>query len=66
MNAEFAEISTTVSTDFQWLPFMDFAYASYNETLGKAIAERTSLSDGVSAWEAELEEYATSQGFTVE
>jgi multiple sugar transport system substrate-binding protein len=45
---------------------MDFAYSSFNETLGKAFAERTDLNDGLIAWESELEDYATAQGFTVE
>lgn len=66
VNKVFAEISQTVSPDFQWLPFMDYVYASYNETLGKAFADRTSLTDGLVAWEAELISYAEEQGFTVE
>ncbi|WP_159621406.1 ABC transporter substrate-binding protein [Ruania rhizosphaerae] len=67
VNATFAEISETVPTDdFGWLPFMDFAYSAYNETLGSAIADRGDLVAGLQAWEAELVEYAESQGFTVE
>ena len=34
VNALFAEISTTVDTDFQWLPFMDYVYSTYEETIG--------------------------------
>ena len=29
VNKLFAEISTTVDTDFQWLPFMDYVYSTY-------------------------------------
>lgn len=65
VNQKFAEISETVSPDFDWLPIMDYAYASYNETLGKAIAERTDLVAGAAAWEAEMKTYAAAQGFTV-
>ena len=66
VNQEFADISTTVTPDFEWLPFMDYAYSSFNETLGKAFAERTDLTPALEAWQKDLEEYATSQGFTVE
>ena len=38
MNALFSEISATVDTEFQWLPYMEYAY-SFNETIGMAIAE---------------------------
>lgn len=66
VNEEFARIAETVSTDFGWLPFTDYAYASYNETLGNAIAEKGDLRAGLEAWEADLEQYAQSQGFTIE
>lgn len=66
VNREFAAYAETVSTDFGWLPFMDYAYSSFGETLGSAIADRTDLMAGLQAWQEDLEEYATSQGFTVE
>lgn len=65
VNAVFAEISTTVDTEFQWLPFMDFAGTSFETTIGAAIAERGDLVGALDDWQAELETYATSQGFTV-
>ena len=40
VNETFAQISETVSTDFGWLPFMDFVYSNFNETLGKALPTR--------------------------
>ncbi|MBK5248877.1 MAG: extracellular solute-binding protein [Actinomycetales bacterium] len=66
VNQEFAAISETVSPDFQWLPFMDYAYSAFGETLGKAIADRTDLATAVVAWEEALTTYAVDQGFTVE
>lgn len=66
VNREFAAYSETVSTDFGWLPFMDYAYSAFGETLGSAIADRTDLMEGLRAWQADLEQYAESQGFTVE
>ena len=65
VNKEFAAISATVTPDFAWLPFMDYAYSSFNETLGKAFADRTDLATGLKAWQAALTTYATQQGFTV-
>jgi multiple sugar transport system substrate-binding protein len=66
VNQTFAEISKTVSTDFGWLPFMDYVYSSYNETVGKAIADRTELQPAMDAWAEDITGYAEDQGFTVE
>ncbi|HZL05032.1 MAG TPA: extracellular solute-binding protein [Coriobacteriia bacterium] len=66
VNQQFADISATVTPDFGWLPFMDYTYSSFNETLGKAFADKTDLMAGLQAWEQDLEQYATDQGFTVE
>jgi multiple sugar transport system substrate-binding protein len=66
VNQIFADISTTVTPDFGWLPFMDYTYASYEETVGKAFADRTELQPALEAWEADLVAYAEDQGFTVE
>ena len=66
VNQIFAEISQTVTPDFGWLPFMDYVYSSYEETVGKAFADRTELQPALEAWEADLVSYAEDQGFTVE
>lgn len=65
VNALFSDVSSTVDTEFQWLPFMDFAYSSFNDTLGKSIADKGDFSAGADAWQDALVEYATQQGFTV-
>ncbi|MFP7834497.1 ABC transporter substrate-binding protein [Marisediminicola sp. LYQ134] len=65
VNALFAEVSDTVDADFQWLPFQDYVAASFNETLGSAIADRGDLSAGLTAWENDIKRYAEDQGFTV-
>lgn len=65
VNQTFADISTTVDTQFQWLPYMDFAYASFTDTLGKAIADKGDLSAGLDAWQNALVSYGKQQGFTV-
>ncbi|WP_454048962.1 ABC transporter substrate-binding protein [Cellulomonas sp. Marseille-Q8402] len=66
VNQIFADISETVTPDFGWLPFMDYVYSSYEETVGKAFADRTELQPALEAWEADLVSYAEDQGFTVE
>lgn len=66
VNQIFADISETVTPDFGWLPFMDYAYSSFGETVGKAIADKTDLAPAMEAWEEDLVSYAESQGFTVE
>jgi multiple sugar transport system substrate-binding protein len=65
VNQTFAEISDTVSTDFGWLPFMDYAYSAFGETVGKAIADKTELAPAMEAWQENLVSYAEDQGFTV-
>jgi multiple sugar transport system substrate-binding protein len=65
VNALFAQITDTVDPNFEWPPFMGYVYSSYNNTLGKAIADKTDLNVGLKAWQASIVSYATGQGFTV-
>lgn len=65
VNEKFAQISKTVSTDFGWLPFMDFVYTNFNETLGTAFAKKTDAVAGLQAWQDACVKYAKDQGFTV-
>ncbi|HEV7812296.1 MAG TPA: sugar ABC transporter substrate-binding protein, partial [Leifsonia sp.] len=65
VNALFADISKTVDTKFEWLPYMDYAYSSYTETMGKALSDKGDLSAGLDAWQKALVTYGTQQGFAV-
>jgi multiple sugar transport system substrate-binding protein len=65
VNELFSEISETVDTDFQWLPFMDYVYSTYDETMGGAIAKKGDLAAALDTWQDELVKYAEDQGFTV-
>jgi multiple sugar transport system substrate-binding protein len=65
VNEKFAQISDTVSPDFDWLPFMDYVYTNFNETLGKAFADKTDAVAGLQAWQDASAKYAKDQGFTV-
>jgi multiple sugar transport system substrate-binding protein len=65
VNELFAEISETVDTEWEWLPFMEFAYSSFNETFGAAVAAKGDLAAGLDDWQDALVDYGTQQGFTV-
>lgn len=65
VNKVFAEIGTTVDTEFGWLPFMDYAVSAFSDTVGKAMSEKADLSAAADAWQDKLVTYAKAQGFTV-
>ncbi len=65
VNKLFSEISQTVDTDFQWLPFMDYVYSSYEETMGSVIADKGDIAAALDTWQDQLVKYAKDQGFTV-
>jgi multiple sugar transport system substrate-binding protein len=65
VNEKFTEISATVTPDFAWVPFMDFVYSNFTDTLGKAIADRTDLVAGLQQWQDGVVGYAKAQGFDV-
>jgi multiple sugar transport system substrate-binding protein len=65
VNSLFADISKTVDTDFQWVPFMDYVYSTYEETIGSVIADKGDLAAALDAWQDQLVKYAKAQGFTV-
>ena len=54
-----------MDTDWQWLPFMEFAYTNFNETFGAAVAAKGDLSAGLDAWQDAIVAYANQQGFKV-
>lgn len=65
INKLYADISGTVDPDFQWLPFMDTVYESFNETVGAAMTGNGSMVDALAAWQDKVVAFAKSQGFTV-
>jgi len=65
VNAKFTQIAETVTPDFAWLPFMDFVYSNFTDTLGKAIADKSDLVAGLQKWQDGVAGYAKAQGFTV-
>ncbi|ROP34546.1 ABC transporter substrate-binding protein [Pseudokineococcus lusitanus] len=66
VNQLYTDLSEEVDTDFGWLPFMDYVYNSFNDTLGTAIDEGGDMEAGLQAWEEDITSYAEQQGFTVQ
>ncbi len=65
VNELFSQIAPTVNTDFQWLPFMDYVYSRFNETVGDAMTKKGDLSAAADLWQSDLVKYAEQQGFEV-
>jgi multiple sugar transport system substrate-binding protein len=66
VNKLFSDISNTVSTDFQWPPFLDQSVNDWTETVGKALADKSDVAAASDQWESRLVTYAKNQGFTVQ
>ena len=66
VNQLFADISQTVDTDFQWLPYMDYVYSTYEDTIGTVITDKGDIAAALDTWQDQLVSYAEDQGFTVE
>ena len=65
VNELFVQISDTVSTEFQWPPFLDQASNDWNETVGKSFADKSDTGAALDQWQERVTSYAKSQGFTV-
>ena len=44
---------------------MDYVYTQFNETIGKAFADKTDAVAGLQKWQDNCAKYAKDQGFTV-
>ena len=66
VNKLFAEISETVDMEWQWLPFTEYVFSSYEETVGPVIADKGDIAAALDDWQEQLVSYAEDQGFTVE
>jgi multiple sugar transport system substrate-binding protein len=66
VNKVFAEVSDTVDTEFTWPPFLDQAVTDWDETVGKALADRSDVVASLDEWQDRLVSYAENQGFQVD
>ena len=65
VNKLFADISGTVSGDFQWPPFFDQTVSDWTETVGTALSSKGDIAAGLQAWQDRTTKYAKNQGFKV-
>ncbi|MFC5058437.1 sugar ABC transporter substrate-binding protein [Saccharothrix xinjiangensis] len=54
-----------VAPGWSYLPYQLYANSIFGDTVGKAYADRSSLDDGLTAWQQALADYGNQQGFTV-
>lgn len=60
-----ADAAVQVVPGWQFLPYQAYAESIFKDTVGQSYANRTSLNDGLVAWQEALVEYGNQQGFTV-
>ena len=65
-NKLYADEAAVVQPDFEYLPFMSFVNSSWNTTVGAAMTQKQDLFPAFQAWEAQIKDYASQQGFTVQ
>ena len=65
VNREYATASERAPEDFRFLPFQVYASGVFNDSVGRAYTGEATLQDGLLDWQAELEEYAAQQGFSI-
>jgi multiple sugar transport system substrate-binding protein len=65
VNQVFADVSDTVSADFGWPPFLDQTVKDWDETVGKALADKTDPAAALDQWQQRITTYAEGQGFKV-
>jgi len=61
----FADSAQNSVVGWQWLPFQPYVGTVYKDTVGQAIANKTSIADGFKAWQKRIKDYGTEQGFKV-
>lgn len=61
----FAQSAKDSVVGWTWLPFQPYVGSVYADTVGQAISAKTSISDGMKAWQDRIVDYAKQQGFTV-
>ncbi|MFG3532461.1 ABC transporter substrate-binding protein [Streptomyces sp. NPDC047917] len=64
-NQIFAESANNVGADWSYLPYQVYANSVFNDTVGKAYVSRTTLTDGLNAWQDASVKYGNDQGFAV-
>jgi len=66
INEVLAGGAADVNEGWQYLPWQSYANSVFADTVGQAWLDRSSLLDGLAAWQEENVAYGTDQGFTVD
>ncbi|KXC06612.1 sugar ABC transporter substrate-binding protein [Microbacterium hominis] len=65
INEVLVDAAKSVGTGWQYLPWQSYANSIYADTVGKAYLNKTSIADGLTAWQDKNVSYGTDQGFSV-
>lgn len=65
INEVLAEAANMEVSEFQFLPFSTYAQSQYGDFLSPAYQGKKSYADALKAYQKNLEEYASGQGYTV-
>ena len=60
-----ADSAAHVLPGWSYLPFQPYATSIFNDYVGKAYVSKTTLADGLKAWQNAIVKYGTDQGFSV-
>lgn len=65
INEVLVQASKDVRKGWTYLPFQTYANSIFGDTVGQSYENRTSIADGLAAWQKESIAYGTEQGFTM-
>jgi multiple sugar transport system substrate-binding protein len=65
INKVLVEASQNVAEGWEYLPFQVYANSVFPDTVGQAYNDRTDLNAGLKAWQDNLADYGSSQGFDI-
>ncbi|MDQ1130352.1 sugar ABC transporter substrate-binding protein [Microbacterium sp. SORGH_AS_0888] len=65
INQVLVDAGTSVGTGWQYLPWQAYANSIYADTVGQAYLNKTSILDGLAAWQQKNVSYGNDQGFSV-
>ena len=64
-NEILAQSAADVAEGWQYLPFQVYANSIFNDSVGQAYVGKSTLVDGLKAWQTASLDYGEQQGFTV-
>ncbi|MCU1445484.1 hypothetical protein [Cryobacterium sp.] len=65
INEVLVQAAKDVVPGWTYLPFQVYSNSTFADTVGRSYAKKTSINDGLTAWQDAITEYGNEQGFTV-